>query len=116
MLEFLPGFSCQQTQDELAFFLVLSVCVIDFLCHVERMTDENKRDHNAASLFEFGGAMTDENKRDHNAASLFEFGGAMNDWCDPRDGPALCHLSGQDTSRGVPSEGRHRSKVCACRR
>ena len=33
-----------------------------------------------------------------------------------RDGPALCHLSGQDTSRGVPSEGRHRSKVCACRR
>ena len=40
------------------------------------MTDENKRDHNAASLFEFWGAMTDENKRDHNAASLFEFGGA----------------------------------------
>ena len=30
-----------------------------------------------------------------------------------RDGLALCHLSGQDTSRGVPSEGRHRSKVCA---
>ena len=33
-----------------------------------------------------------------------------------RDGLALCHLSRQDTSRGVPSEGRHRSKVCACRR
>ena len=61
LLEFPVGFSCQQTQDELALFLVLSVCVIDFLCHVERMADENKRD---------------------NAASLFEFGGAMNDWCD----------------------------------
>ena len=35
-------------------FLVLSVCVIEFLGHVERMTDENKRDHNAASLFDFG--------------------------------------------------------------
>ena len=33
-----------------------------------------------------------------------------------RDGLALCHLSRQDTSRGVPSQGRHRSKVCACRR
>ena len=33
-----------------------------------------------------------------------------------RDGLALCHLSRQDTSRGVPSPGRHRSKVCACRR
>ena len=33
-----------------------------------------------------------------------------------RDGLALCHLSRQDTSQGVPSEGRHRSKVCACRR
>ena len=32
------------------------------------------------------------------------------------DGQALCHLSRQDTSQGVPSEGRHRSKVCACRR
>ena len=53
---FLLGFSCQQTQDELALFLVLSVCVIEFLRHVERMADENKRDHNAASLFEFGGA------------------------------------------------------------
>ena len=31
-----------------------------------------------------------------------------------RDGLALCHLSRQDTSRGVPSQGRHRSKVCAC--
>ena len=59
---FLLGFSCQQTQDELALFLVQSVCVIEFLCHVERMADENKRDH--------------------NAASLFEFGGAMNEWCD----------------------------------
>ena len=29
-------------------------------------------------------------------------------------GLALCHLSRQDTSRGVPSQGRHRSKVCAC--
>ena len=27
---FLFGFSCQQTQDELAFFLVLSVCVVEF--------------------------------------------------------------------------------------
>ena len=33
-----------------------------------------------------------------------------------RDRLALCHLSRQDTSRGVPSQGRHRSKVCACRR
>ena len=33
-----------------------------------------------------------------------------------RDGIALCHLSRQDTSRGVPSQGRHWSKVCACRR
>ena len=33
-----------------------------------------------------------------------------------RDGLALCHLSRQDTSRGVPSQGKHRSKVCACRR
>ena len=33
-----------------------------------------------------------------------------------RDGLALCHLSRQDTSRGVPSQGRQRSKVCACRR
>ena len=32
------------------------------------------------------------------------------------DGLALCHLSRQDTFRGVPSQGRHRSKVCACRR
>ena len=29
-----------------------------------------------------------------------------------RDGLALCHLSGQDTSRGVPSLDRHRSKLC----
>ena len=29
-----------------------------------------------------------------------------------RDGPALCHLSRQDTSRGVPSQGRNWSKVC----
>ena len=33
-----------------------------------------------------------------------------------RDGLALCHLSRQDTARGVPSKGRHWSKVCACRR
>ena len=33
-----------------------------------------------------------------------------------RDGLALCHLSRQDTSRGVPSQGRQRSKVCAFRR
>ena len=33
-----------------------------------------------------------------------------------RDGQALCHLSRQDTSRGVPSQGRYRSKVCASRR
>ena len=33
-----------------------------------------------------------------------------------RDGLALCHLLRLDTSRGVPSQGRHRSKVCACRR
>ena len=33
-----------------------------------------------------------------------------------RDGPALCHLSRQDTSRGVPSQDRHRSKLCAYRR
>ena len=46
-------------------FLVLSVCVIEILGHVERMTGENKRDHNAASLFEF----------------VF-YSGAMNDWCD----------------------------------
>ena len=32
-----------------------------------------------------------------------------------QDGLALCHLSRQDTSRGIPSQGRHRSKVCACR-
>ena len=32
-----------------------------------------------------------------------------------QDGLALCHLSRPDTSRGVPSQGRHRSKVCACR-
>ena len=32
------------------------------------------------------------------------------------DGLALCYLSRQDTSRGVPSQGRHRRKVCACRR
>ena len=31
-----------------------------------------------------------------------------------QDGPALCHLSRQDTSRGVPSQGGHWSKVCAC--
>ena len=48
--------------DELALFLVLRVCVIEFWGHVERMTGENKRDH--------------------NAASLSDFGGAMNDWCD----------------------------------
>ena len=54
---FLLDFICQQNHDELALFLVLSVCVIEFLGHVERMTDENKRDHNAASLFEFGGAI-----------------------------------------------------------
>ena len=66
---FLLGFSCQQNQDELALFLVLSVCVIEFLGHVERMTDEIKRDH--------------------NAASLFEFGGAMNDWCDPAQSALL---------------------------
>ena len=29
-----------------------------------------------------------------------------------RDGLALCHLSRQDTSRGVPSQGMHWSKVC----
>ena len=29
-----------------------------------------------------------------------------------RDGLALCHLSRQDTSRGVPSQGRNWSKVC----
>ena len=33
-----------------------------------------------------------------------------------RDGLALCHLSRQDTSRGVPSQDRHRSKLCAYRR
>ena len=27
---FLPGFSCQQNQDELALFLVLGVCIIEF--------------------------------------------------------------------------------------
>ena len=31
-----------------------------------------------------------------------------------QDGLALCHLSRQDTSRGVPSQGGHWSKVCAC--
>ena len=31
-------------------------------------------------------------------------------------GQPLCHLLRQDTSRGVPSQDRHRSKVCACRR
>ena len=38
--------------------------------------------------------------------------------CTPITSPsaALCHLSRQDTSRGVPSQGTHRSKVCACRR
>ena len=29
-----------------------------------------------------------------------------------RDGLALCNLSRQDTSRGVPSQDRHRSKLC----
>ena len=29
-----------------------------------------------------------------------------------RDGLALCHLSGQDTSRGVSSQDRHWSKLC----
>ena len=33
-----------------------------------------------------------------------------------RDGLALCHLSRQDTSRGVPSQDWHRSKLCAYRR
>ena len=33
-----------------------------------------------------------------------------------RDGLALCRLSRQDTSCGVPSQVWHRSKVCACRR
>ena len=31
-----------------------------------------------------------------------------------QDGLALCHLSRHDTSRGVPSQGGHWSKVCAC--
>ena len=31
-----------------------------------------------------------------------------------QDGLALCHLSRQDTSRGVPSQGGHWNKVCAC--
>ena len=31
-----------------------------------------------------------------------------------QDGLALCRLSRQDTSREVPSQGRHWSKVCAC--
>ena len=31
-----------------------------------------------------------------------------------QDGLVLCHLSREDTSRGVPSQGRHRSKVCVC--
>ena len=33
---FLLGFSCQQIQDEHAVFLVLSVCVIEFLGHASR--------------------------------------------------------------------------------
>ena len=36
LLVFLLGFSCQQIQDELAVYLVLSVCVIEFLGHVRR--------------------------------------------------------------------------------
>ena len=65
LLVFLLGFSCQQIQDELAVILVLSVCVVEFLGHVERMTGENKRGHNAASLVEF-----------------VSYSGVINDWCD----------------------------------
>ena len=81
-LSFFCCFSCQQNQDELPFFLVLSVCIIAFFVPRGAHDGREQEGPRRRFLVRVRGCMTGENKRDHNAASLFEFGGAMNDWCD----------------------------------
>ena len=78
---FLLGFSCQQNQAELALFLVLSVCVIEILGHVERLTGENKRTTTPLPCSSSG---VHDGREQEGAQRHFLVRVRLLQWCDER--------------------------------